>query len=110
MNDLRIDFRRLLKTPGFTAVAILTLALGIGANTAIFSVVNTVLLRPLGYPRSEQLVNLWSRSLRSGATYPVSGPDFNDWRAQSQSFEALASFNNWSVAIALNHEAESVDF
>ena len=90
MNDLGFAFRRLRQSPGFTAVAILTLALGIGANTAIFSVVNTVLLRALDYPRAEQLVNLWSKSLRSGVTYAVSAPDFHDWQAQSQSFEALA--------------------
>lgn len=109
MNDLGFAFRRLRQSPGFTAVAILTLALGIGANTAIFSVVNTVLLRTLDYPRAEQLVNLWSKSLRSGVTYAVSAPDFHDWQAQSQSFEALAHFSNGPSAILLNHEAESAD-
>ena len=109
MNDLKIAFRQLRKSPGFSAVAILTLALGIGANTAIFSVVNTVLLRSLDYPRPEQLVNLWSKNLRSGVTYAVSAPDFHDWRAQSRSFEALAHFSNGPSAIVLNREAESAD-
>ena len=109
LPDLRFACRRLLRSPGFSAVAILTLALGIGANTAIFSVVNAVLLRPLDYPRVDQLVNVWSKSLRSGTTYSVSAPDFHDCRAQSQSFDAMASFSNGPSPIALNREAESAD-
>ena len=92
MNDLKFAFRQLLKNPGFTAVAVLTLALGIGANTAIFSVVNAVLLRPLPYPESERLVWLSER----GPNFPtmsISYPNFSDWRAQQTVFEHIGVYN-----------------
>ncbi|PYT06403.1 MAG: hypothetical protein DMF60_09455 [Acidobacteria bacterium] len=92
-QDLRYALRMLLKKPGFTAIAVLTLALGIGANTAIFSVVDAVLLRSLPYPDAERLVMLWSTMQAQGV--PTSGsamPDYREWRDQSQSFEALGGF------------------
>src|SRR6266704_2958924 len=88
MNDLRYAVRQLHKTPGFTVVAVLTLALGIGANSAIFSVVNAVLLRPLPYPQPERLVYL--NEITSGTDISIALPDYVDWRHDSASFQHLA--------------------
>ena len=81
MNDLKFAFRQLLKNPGFTAVAVLTLALGVGASTAIFSVVNGVLLRPLPYKDPNRLVILWSDDARHEIhEAATSFPNFEDWK------------------------------
>jgi putative ABC transport system permease protein len=88
MNDLRFAFRQLRKSPGFTIIAVLTLALGIGANSAIFSVVNHVLLRPLPYPHPERLVYL--NEVINGTDTSIALPDYVDWRKDSKSFEHLA--------------------
>jgi len=86
-SDLRYAIRMLLKNAGFTTVALLTLALGIGANTAIFSVVNAVLLRPLPYPESHRLVRLQSINLaKAVAADGISLPDFRDWQEQNHVF------------------------
>src|SRR5690349_5037489 len=81
LQDLKYGLRMLARNPGFTAIAVLTLALGIGANTAIFSVINTVLLRPLPYRDPDRLVMLWERDSAKGIDQElVSGPDFIDWQ------------------------------
>ena len=91
--DLRYALRMLLKTPGFTIVAAVTLALGIGANTAIFSVVDAVLLRSLPFKNPEQLVRLWSHGPNEpDAKYVHSIPDYIDYRERTQSFTALAAY------------------
>nr|MDQ3014056.1 ABC transporter permease [Acidobacteriota bacterium] len=100
IQDLRYGLRMLLKKPGFTLVAIITLALGIGANTAIFSVVNAIMLRPLPYQQPERLVAVWeSDQRRMRYKTSLSYPNFYDVRAQSQSFERMASYYTNNVAL-----------
>ncbi len=91
LQDIRFGIRMLAKNLGFTTIAVLTLALGIGANAAIFSVVNAVLLRPLPYPKPQQIVELHESQLGKNWEGSVAGPNFLDWRAQNQSFSALAA-------------------
>jgi putative ABC transport system permease protein len=91
LDDLRLAARVLRKNLGFVAVAVLTLALGIGANTTIFSIVNGVLLRPLPYATPQRLVDVYE--LRAGRRGTVSAPDYVDWRDQNKAFEGLAAIN-----------------
>jgi putative ABC transport system permease protein len=92
VQDVRFGLRMLRKSPGFTSVAILTLALSIGANTAIFSIVNAALLRPLPYPDSERLVTLWMTEHNPGLG-PVSDPDYAEWKSQNKVFVEMAAFH-----------------
>ncbi|HWO33406.1 MAG TPA: permease prefix domain 1-containing protein, partial [Candidatus Acidoferrum sp.] len=92
-QDLRFAARMLRKNPGFTVVAVLTLALGIGANTAIFSVVNAVLLRPLPYKDSDRLVQLIEHDQKRGVDFDwVSFPNFRDWAEQGKAFQYMAAY------------------
>ncbi|HAB16554.1 MAG TPA: hypothetical protein DCE44_08895 [Verrucomicrobiales bacterium] len=95
MNDLRFALRQLTKSPGFTLVAVLTLALGIGATTAIFSVINGLMLKALPYGEPERLVALSDRFDEKGMTkVPLAPPGFRDWSAHNSVFEGMAAFRN----------------
>jgi putative ABC transport system permease protein len=108
MNDLRYAFRMLLKSPCFSLVAIATLGLGIGANSAIFSVIDNVLLQPLPFPRPEQLVMIWGKSHRDGnARESGSFPDFFDFSAQNKSFSALAAYCSMFAVLSNVGEAQA---
>ena len=110
MNDIRFAFRQLFKEPRFTIIAVLALAIGIGANTAIFSVVNAVLLKPLPFPQPERLVAFGSvdRRLQSEGLNSMSYPDFFDFRAQNKTFEKIAIHRRESLALAGNGPAQSL--
>lgn len=107
MQDLRYGIRMLLKSPGFTTVAILTLALGIGANTALFSVVNGVLLKPLPYPHPEQLVAL-DESKPNFDTGSISFPNFRDWQKDNRTFSGMAISRGYSFNLTGQGEAEQL--
>lgn len=98
-RDLGYGTRMLRKNPGFCAVAILTLALGIGASTAIFSVVDAVLLRPLPYPNPEQIVRVWENT-RKYSRDPLTDPDFEDFRAQNQTLIGLAAYGYGTESVS----------
>jgi len=105
--DIRYAFRMMRKAPSFTAVVIITLALGIGANTAIFSVIRGVLLRPLPWPDADRLVRVWeSNPARGFPFFSVAPPNFADWRAQSTSFDYLCNYRNSSFTLTGNGEPE----
>src|SRR5471030_967691 len=89
MNDLRFAFRQLRKSPGFTFIALITLALGIGANTAIFSVIYAVLLRPLPYPEADRLAIITETDVNQ-PQISISFPDYVDWKRDSTAFEEIA--------------------
>src|ERR1044072_7538223 len=90
--DLRYAFRQLIKSPSFTVVAVLTLALGIGACTAIFSVVNTVLLRPLDYSNPDRIMVIRETQLPQFPEFSVSPPNYLDWEKQTKSYEYIAAY------------------
>src|SRR3982751_947585 len=110
LQDLRYGVRVLWKSPGFTVTAILALALGIGANTAIFSVVNAILLQPLPYEKPEQLVRIGSANARTGDVMGSFSPqDFYDWRARNTVFESIAAYDGWSPSLTGVGEPEKIE-
>ncbi len=108
LKDLRYGSRGLAKNPGFTAVAVITLALGIGANTAIFSVVYNILLRPLPYAQPDRLVWVWESQPQLQRA-PFTPADFLDYQAQNQSFEGLAAYFNAGPTMTGDGQPERVD-
>jgi putative ABC transport system permease protein len=109
MQDLRFALRLLYRNPGFTVVAVGALALGIGANTAIFSVVNSVLLRPLPYPAADRLVNVYEANLKRGWDhFPTSGSTYLAWKEQSHSFEDMLLMERGSGSVTGMGEPEQV--
>ena len=108
LHDIRFGARLLLKSRGFTLVAVAALALGIGANTAMFSVLNTVILRPLPFPEPERLVVL-QEVWKDHGSWAVSPPDFLDWRQQSRSFDGIFASNGGSWALSGGGEPRHVE-
>ena len=108
LQDIRYGVRTLTRQPGFAATAILTLALGIGATTAIFSVVNAVVLRPMPFDAPDRIVVVTNTNLKTGnRNTTISGPDFFDWRAQNRSFEALAYFTgSGEASVTVNNASD----
>jgi len=109
LHDVRFAARTLLKRPAFTGAAVLCLALGIGANTAIFSVVNAVLLKPLPYREPARLVGVWERNAERGRERnSVSPANYLDWKAQNTVFEEMAAFVDWRANLTGSGEPEEV--
>ena len=109
-QDVRYGLRMLAKNPAFTAIAVLALALGIGANSAIFSVVNTILLRPLPYKNPEELVMVWENATHLGFPKNTPSPaNFLDWRQQTTVFQGMAAFAERSFNLTGAGEPERLD-
>src|ERR1700723_3279424 len=111
-RNLRYALRMLAKNPGFTLIAVLTLALGIGANTAIFSAVYSALLKPLPYYQPSRLVTIGQGRLQTKGNEALStnasNPDYQDWKKMTKSFEALASYGFDAFTLAGNGEPKNV--
>src|SRR5438046_9733573 len=95
--DLRVAMRAIVRSPGFAALIVATMALGIGVNTTMFGVIRAVFLRPLPFPEPDRLVTVWESDPERGVNRQrVSGPNFVDWDAQSRVFDAMGTLPNWT--------------
>lgn len=108
LRDLKYGCRMLWKNPGYTLIAVVTLALGIGANAAVFSVVNTLLLRPMPYPNFERITYVWASDSNGGNRFSVSPHNYTDLRTRNQSFESYAAFHYASAALTGSGNPESL--
>src|SRR5688572_22180279 len=108
VQDIRYGVRVLLKHKAFTSIAVITLGLGIGANTAIFSVVNELLLRPLPYRDAQEIVMLWEVSPEGRRQNTTSRANFRAWRAQSTSYDHIAAFSDQRLTLTVNFEPEEL--
>src|SRR5262245_39244575 len=109
LKDVRYAIRVLRKKPGFVLASVITLALGIGGSTAIFSVVNAVILRQLPFPDQDRLVRIWESNLQRGwPTFSASGPNFLDWKNQNEVFERIAAQDFSSFTITGDGEPERI--
>ena len=106
LQDVRYAIRSLLRQPSFALTAILTLALGIGATTAMFSVLNAVILRPLAFEDADRIVALQNSWVRTGPTQQISAPDFHDWQARSRSFEAMGYYAGGQLSVTIDKAAD----
>ena len=104
LKDLRFAVRVLWKSPGFTGISLLALVLGIGANTAIFSVVNAVLLRPMPFQDPERLVVVWETSPRTKKNNVANPQNFADWQTRNRSFEAMAAYLPFQFSASITGE------
>src|SRR6202161_3526779 len=110
LADLRFAFRMLVKRPGFTSVAVLALALGIGANTAVFSVIRGTILRPLPYADPSRLVAIWESNLQANvAREPSSPPNLQDWSDRTRCFTAMAGYVLGDSPLTGSGDAEMID-
>jgi putative ABC transport system permease protein len=109
-QDVRYGIRMLAKNPGFTAVAVMALALGIGANTAVFSIVNAMLIRPFAFPHLDRIVGVWETVPKQNENHIKAAPaNFRDWTEQSKGFEMLAAGHGWDVNLTGTGVAERVE-
>src|SRR5262250_1706445 len=112
ITDFRFGLRVLLRSPGFTLAAVAVLALGIGANSAIFSIVNAVLLRPLPYQDSSRIMQVWhvppAKSFPGLSIFSVSPANYLDWQSQSSSYEAIAIYGGRSLTLGGSDHPEAV--